>query len=144
MPVVLICHHQASVGCWLCPAWHLPFLSHTCGCSPAPATDAPVQPTLDSMAGERGWQWAHLAEQAPGQASSCHSGTYSSQQLVPRGVPHFPTRYPPSSGWGPTLLPAMPHRRISLRKCPVAKGTASALRGTCASGGGSHQDPRDF
>lgn len=39
---------------------------------PAPATDAHVQPTLDSVAEER--EWTHLAGQAPSQASSCHSG----------------------------------------------------------------------
>lgn len=35
---------QASVGSWLCPVWHLPFLSHACGCSPASATDASYSP----------------------------------------------------------------------------------------------------
>ena len=90
---------QASVGSWLCPVWHLPFLSHTCGCSPASAIDAPIQPTLDSMAGERGRQWAHLAGR--------HLARLPAVTLVPTGLSNLfpeelhvfpPTTHPAEAG----------------------------------------------
>ena len=128
-PVVLICHYQALlVGGFVqpgtCPP-HPPVLG-------PPALLLPqIQPTSDSVAGERGWQWTSLAGQAPRQAPSWHSGACSSQQPLPGKSSCFRTWCPPRGGWEPTLLPARPHRRISLGKCPAAKGAVSVLRGPC-------------
>lgn len=127
--MVLFCHYQAlRVGGFVQPGT----------CSPHPPVSGPpalllpqIQPTLDSVAGERGWQWTSLAGQAPRQAPSWHSGARSSQQPLPGNSSCFPTWCPPRGGWEPMLLPARPHRRISLGKCPAAKGAVPVLRGPC-------------
>lgn len=133
---------QASVGSWLCPVWHLPFLSHACGCSPASATDAPIQPTLDSMAGERGWQWAYLAGR--------HLARLPAVTLAPTGLSNlFPGEL---HVFPPTILPAEardPHAPCdatweNLGEMPSGQGhSASPERDLCIRWG-NHQDLREF
>ena len=83
-------------GLWETPPlrpqlWLQPCLCHRC-----PHT---AQPGLHGWG--KGTAVGTSGRQAPGQASSCHSGAYRSQQLVPRGVACFPTHHPPSGGWRP-------------------------------------------
>lgn len=81
--------------------------------------------------------------QAPGQISSCHSGAYRSQQLVPRGVACFPTYHPPSRGWGPTCS-LQCHMGESPWEMPSGQGhSASPERDLCIRWR-SHQDLREL
>lgn len=72
--------------------------------------------------------------------ASRHLAGFPAVTLAPTGLSNlFPGgctfSHPPSSQrrLGTHMLPAMPHGRI-LGRCPVAKGTVPALRGTCVSG----------
>lgn len=127
LPVVLICHYQTSGGqlalSSLVPGLPIPH----CGFSPAPATDALIQPSPpNSMAGERGWQGAYLAGQAPCQVSPHRSGACGSQLCSQESCHVSPPWYPPSGGWELILLPAMPHRRTPLGEMPSGEGHSAS------------------